>query len=447
MLVRQMPHNTEAEQAVLGAMMQCEDKVNDIKLRIKPDDFHHQQHKLMYQAMLSLAQRNIAIDSTTVTSLLSDYNRLEEIGGASYVLAVFESVATLAHTSHYVELMLEKALARHVINQAEKLISNAYEPETTLRDLVTEQKQLFCDIEQNTNQKDNYKKVSEIVSEFTQQINVRAKTNNQITGLRTGFDCIDNKTAGLQKGKLVVIAARPAKGKTVLASNIAHNVCKLNNAHVYLSNLEMDENEIVGRMISASSTITNTQILTGDIKQYDWSEYQRASDELGKLDLYIDDKSHKLETIVSLCRKLKRENKLDLIIIDYLQLVTTSKKSRNRQEEVSKISRELKLLARELNIPVIAVAQLSRDLERRENKRPLLSDLRESGAIEQDADIVLFLYREDYYSAPDAEKTGTTEVIFAKHRGGTTGTVNLKFIGEHTRFENLRYNPKTNRME
>ena len=438
---RNLPHNTEAEQAVLGAMMRSETQLEDIRLRLKSEDFHHPQHQLMYEAMLSLIERESAVDSTTLTAHLYDFGRLEEIGGAPYVLAVFESVTTLEHTAHYVDLVLEKSTARKIIDRAQALIEQGYNPELSVEQLLEEAKRQFSALESDANN-DDFRTISDVLKDYIAHLEQLSKQTGEITGLETGFEAFDKKTAGLQKGSLVIVAARPAMGKTVFAINIAVNVASLNETNVAIFNLEMGAEEVVGRIISSEGRIDFGRLKTGTLDQDDWRSLKIATDSLSRLGIFLDDTSRKVSQIIAKSRVLHRTQGLGLIVIDYLQLMEGSRNlGGNRQLEISEMSRALKLLARELNVPIIAVAQLSRSVEAREDKRPIMSDLRESGSIEQDADIVTFLLREDYYRDPEEPKDNMVEVIFAKHRSGSTGSIKLGFRGENARFENVVYMP------
>ena len=439
---RNLPHNTEAEQAVLGAMMRSKEQIDDIKIRLKTEDFHHPQHKLMYEAMLSLVDREMAVDSTTLTAHLYDYGRLEEIGGAPYILAVFESVTTLAHTEHYVNLVLEKSMARKVIERAHLLIEQGYNPDLPIDQLIDEAKRQFSTLEEDI-QNEDFRTIADVLKDYIANLELLTKQTGEITGLHTGFDAFDAKTAGLQNGNLIIIAARPAMGKTIFAINIAVNAAKLNNINVAIFNLEMSADEVVGRILSSEGRINFGKLKTGTLDTEDWRSLKIATDSLIRVGVYLDDTSRKVSQIITKCRALQRQQGLGLIVIDYLQLMEGSRSGGNRQLEISEMSRSLKLLARELNIPIIAVAQLSRNVESREDKRPVMSDLCESGSIEQDADIVTFLLREDYYRSAEEPKDNMVEVIFAKHRSGSTGSIKLGFRGENARFENIVYMPET----
>jgi len=442
---RNLPHNTEAEQAVLGTMMRSAGHAADIKIRLSAEDFHHPQHKLMYEAMFSLAEKGMAIDSTTLTSHLYDYGRLDEIGGAPYVLAVFESVTTLEHTEYYVDLVLEKSTARKVIQRAHELIEKGYDPEISVEQLIEDAKREFTTLE-GEGKNDDFRTIKDVLESYFSDLRERVELKGDITGLRTGFTAFDKKTAGLQKGSLVIVAARPAMGKTVFAINIAVNVAKDSGENVAIFNLEMSAEEVVGRILSSEGSVNVSNLKTGMLDKDDWHRLEIAKNSLGATGIFIDDTSRKVSQIIAKCRALHRTQGLGLIVIDYLQLMEGGRGGSfgNRQLEISEMSRSLKLLARELNVPVIAVAQLSRSVESREDKKPIMSDLRESGSIEQDADIVTFLLRQDYYRAEGEPHDNMVDVIFAKHRSGSTGTIKLGFKGENAQFVNVIWVPDEN---
>ena len=441
---RNLPHNTEAEQSVLGAMMRSAEQIDDIKIRLKAEDFHHPQHRLMYEAVLSLVDRQMAVDSTTMTAHLYDYGRLEEIGGAPYILDVFESVTTLAHTEHYVNLVLEKSTARKVIEKAHGLIEQGYNPDLSADQLIEQAKRDFASLEGDAKNED-FKRIEDVLKDYVANLEKLSKQTGEITGLHTGFDALDKMTSGLQKNDLIIVAARPAMGKTAFALNVAQNVAKLNDTNVAIFSLEMGAEQLVGRLLSAEGRIDSYKLRTGTLDGDDWRSLKIATDTLSSVGIFIDDTPGiKIGQLRAKCRSLYRQHGLGLVVIDYLQLMQGNGNGMNRQLEISEISRTLKEVAREFQIPVIALSQLSRQVESREDKRPIMSDLRESGSIEQDADIVTFLLREDYYRAPEEPKDNMVEVIFGKHRNGSTGSIKLGFRGEHARFENVVYMPADN---
>jgi replicative DNA helicase len=337
---------------------------------------------------------------------------------------------------------LEKSTARKVIERAHLLIEQGYNPDLPIDQLIEEAKRQFSTLEGDT-QSDDFRTIADVLKSYITNLEQLSNQTGEITGLHTGFDAFDKKTAGLQKGSLIIIAARPAMGKTVFAINIAVNAARLNDINVAIFNLEMGVEEVVGRIISSEGRIDFGKLKTGTLDADDWRSLKIATDSLSQVGVFLDDTSRKVSQIITKCRALHRQQGLGLIVIDYLQLMEGSRSTGgNRQLEISEMSRSLKLLARELNVPVISVAQLSRSVESREDKRPIMSDLRESGSIEQDADIVTFLLREDYYRQPEEPKDNMVEVIFAKHRSGSTGSIKLGFRGENARFENIVYLPE-----
>ena len=424
---RQMPHSTDAEQAILGAMLLDEKVCEDVKLKLQPDDFYHHRHRIIYETMLILLDQNIGVDVTTVTAYLQDHKRIAEIGGVEYILTIYESVATTAHTEHYVEIVLEKSISRLIINRAQSLIEQGYDPETSTQDLIDTAEQQFSGLAR-LNQGSDFKQIDNVIIDFIKNVERLSQSTGEVTGLTTGFTALDNMTSGLQNNDLIIVAARPAQ-----------NVAKLNHVNVAIFSLEMGADQLVSRLVSAEGRIEAHRLKTGNLEGADWRSLKIATDVLSNLGIYIDDTPGiRVGELRAKCRQLHQQKGLGLVMIDYLQLLSGSKANGgNRQQEVSEISRMLKEMARELKIPVIALSQLSRQVENREDKRPMMSDLRESGSIEQDADIVTFLYREDYYKKDPELNDNIVEVIFAKHRSGAVGTVKLAFRKEISRFENL----------
>ncbi|MCU7201599.1 replicative DNA helicase [Turicibacter sanguinis] len=440
---RHMPHSTDAEQAILGAMLLDEKVCEDVKLKLQPDDFYHHRHRIIYEAMLTLLEQNKGVDVTTVTAFLQDHKRISEIGGVEYILTIYESVATTAHTEHYIDMVLEKSISRLIINRAQELIEQGYSPETSTQDLIDAAEQKFSGLSR-LNQGSDFKEINNVLVDFIKNVEKLSQSTGEVTGLTTGYTALDDITSGLQNNDLIIVAARPAMGKTAFALNVAQNVAKLNNVNVAIFSLEMGADQLVSRLVSAEGRIEAHRLKTGNLEGADWRSLKIATDVLGGLGIYIDDTPGiRVGELRAKCRQLHQQKGLGLVLIDYLQLLSGSKSNGgNRQQEVSEISRMLKEMARELKIPVIALSQLSRQVESREDKRPMMSDLRESGSIEQDADIVTFLYREDYYKKDPETNDNIVEVIFAKHRNGAVGTIKLAFRKEISRFENLAFVPE-----
>ena len=410
---RVFPHDLEAERSLLGAML--------------------------FTAMSELSRQMIPVDVTTVTSYLLDHNQLDKVGGVEYLRVLSDSVPTLAHSEYYLKIIHNKAILRKIINETTRIAEGAYGDIEDIDGFIDDSEKTMLAITRNRNAGE-FVDVKHVIREVTDRLNKLQSIDGNISGIRTKFRDLDKITSGLQKGDLIILAARPAMGKTAFALNIAHNVAYQAEEPVAIFSLEMPASQLVQRIICSMGGIEGSTMRTGEILRTNANKYYAAAERDSKCNLYIDD-GVKINEIVAKCRKLKQEHGLRLIVIDYLQLITGSSNNReSRQQEVSDISRQLKMLARELDVPVIALSQLSRSVEQRPNKRPMMSDLRESGAIEQDADIVTFIYREGYYKASEGkeeEDNGLTEIIIAKHRNGATGEVNLAFEKNFSRFSDL----------
>ena len=431
------PHDIEAEQAVLGSMLTDKDAVVDAVEILKPDDFYRQDNKIIYEAILNLYNRAEPIDIITVKSELVSIGKFENVGGLEYLAILPDKVPTTANVDKYINIVEEKAILRNLIKTANELITLGY-AETEEVDAIMDQaeKRIF-EIAQNKNQK-GFSVLKDVLVESFAEIEKLYNQKEAITGIPTGFADLDYKTAGLHNSDLILIAARPAMGKSAFALNIATNAAMQAKVPVALFNLEMSKSQLVNRILCSEAMVDSNKIRTGKIEEDDWVKLASALGPLSEAPIYIDDTPGITVTeIRAKCRKLKLEKNIGLVVIDYLQLIQASgRKNSSREQEISEISRSLKILAKELDIPVVALSQLSRAAEARQDHRPMLSDLRESGAIEQDADIVMFLYRDDYYN-PDSEKKNIAEVILAKHRAGSTGTIELLWLGNYTKFVNI----------
>lgn len=434
-MMHEPPHNTEAEQALLGTLMKETDQKNKILDQLKVEDFYHHEHQTIFKVARTLHNDQKPIDAITLTSALADYQCLEAIGGAPYILAVFESVTTLAHTNHYIQLVLEESNKRKLLIALEKSKENIHNPDLSLEELVSQNKSLLDDV--NTNTTDlTFKTIKSLFGETVEQI--QEQKVGGITGLKTGFDKLDYTTNGLQDGHLIILAARPSMGKTAFALNIAQNVSHLNNVKVAVFSLEMSGQELATRMISSTTGIHQRQLKARTLDPKDWQKIKTAKTAICELDLYIDDTPGiDITKLRSRCISLHHEHELGLVVVDYLQLIRGNGYGANRVNEVSEVSRTLKEIARELNVPVLALSQLSRGVESREERRPVMSDLRDSGGIEQDADIVIMMYRGDYYKKPIEAKDGLAEIIFRKHRSGALDHFKLSFDGDCSLFQNI----------
>lgn len=435
-----IPFNNEAEQSVIGAILIDNRILTDIGDRLSADDFYQVRHQILYGVMLELYRENKPIDLTTITTRLKDRNQFIEVGGLEYLLELSEAVPTTANVDAYVQIVREKSIARRLIDTANKISQDAMTSDKPLDELLDQAEKRIMDIARNRTASD-FKVIGNVVHQVFENIKKLQEAGRKITGLQTGFTDIDRLTLGLQNEDLIIIAARPAMGKTAFVLNLARNVAKYNeNPGIAIFSLEMSAEQLVHRLLTAEAQIDSQNLRRGQLSPQEFNRLIVAADTLSRYDIYIDDTPGiKVTEVRAKCRKLmhSRDKKLGMIIIDYLQLLTgSSHHGGNRQQEVSEISRTLKEIAREFKIPVIAVAQLSRQVESREDKKPIMADLRESGSIEQDADIVSFLYRDDYYN-PESPRPGQVDIIFAKHRHGPTGEVSLFFNRQCSSFTNL----------
>ena len=431
------PHDVEAEQAVLGSMLTDQDAVVDAIEVLKAEDFYREDDKYVYEAMCNLYIRGEPVDIITVKSELTSMQKFEEVGGIEYLATLPDKVPLVANADKYIKIVEEKAILRKLIKAAEEIQGLGYEQGEEIDNIMDQSEKKIFDIMQGKNQK-GYTPIKDVLVETFADLEKLYNQKEPITGIPTGFTDLDYKTAGLHESDLILVAARPAMGKSAFALNIASYAAVNAKKPVVIFNLEMSKSQLVNRILCSEAMVDSNKIRTGKIDEEDWVKLATALGPLSEAPIYIDDTPGiSMAEIRAKCRKLKIEKDIGLIVIDYLQLITGSgKKNASREQEISEISRSLKILAKELNVPVIALSQLSRAAEARQDHRPMLSDLRESGAIEQDADIVMFIYRDDYYN-PDSEKKNIAEIILAKHRAGSTGTVELLWMGNYTKFANL----------
>ena len=434
------PHNVEAERAVIGAMMLNADAIMVCSELLTSDEFYQQQYGIIFDALVEMYKDGVGADLVTLQNKLREKEVTPELYSVEYLGELLASVPTSANVKFYAEIVHEKAVLRRLIRVSEQVTKDCYMDSQPLEDILEDTEKSVFDVIQQRGGSE-FEPIRDVVLRTLDSIEKAAKQKGNITGLETGFRDLDAKTAGLQKSDLILIAARPAMGKTAFVLNIAEYVALHSNSTIALFSLEMSKEQLVKRMLAMNSMVDSQKIRTGDLEDDDWDKLVGSVRKIGNSNLVIDDTSGiTASELRSKCRKLKIEQGLDLVIIDYLQLMTGAgkRKSDSRQQEISDISRSLKVMARELNVPVIALSQLSRAVESRPDKRPMLSDLRESGAIEQDADIVVFIYRDEYYN-PDSEKKGVAEVIVAKQRSGPTGPVELAWLSQYTKFGNLEY--------
>ena len=431
------PHDLEAEQAVLGSMLTDKDAVIASIETLKPESFYREDNRLIYEAMLNLYNNSEPIDIITIKSELESIGKFEQVGGLEYLASLPDKVPTTANVQKYINIVEEKGILRNLIRTANEIINLGYDPTEDVEDIMDNAEKKIFNIMQNKNQK-GYTPIKDVLVESFNLLEELYNRKQHITGVPTGFSELDYKTAGFHGSDLILIAARPAMGKSAFALNIATNAATKANVPVAIFSLEMSKEQMVNRMLCSEAMVDSNKVRTGKLEEDDWVKLAETIGPLSEAEIYIDDTPGiSVMEIRAKCRKLKLEKNIGMVVIDYLQLVqASSKRFGSREQEISEISRSLKVLAKELDVPVIALSQLSRAVEQRPDHRPMLSDLRESGAIEQDADIVMFLYRDDYYNE-DSEKKDIAEVIIAKHRAGSTGTVELLWLGNYTKFVNL----------
>ena len=431
------PHDVEAEQAVLGSMLTDKDAVISAIEILHADDFYRTDNKSIYEAIINLYNRAEPVDIITVKAELESLGKFDQVGGLEYLASLPEKVPTTANAIKYIKIVEEKSTLRNLIKTANEIIEMGYDPTEDVSDIMEGAEKKIFNIMHN-NEKKSYTPIKDVLVDSFTQLEELYNRKQHITGVPSGFIELDYKTAGFHGSDLVLIAARPAMGKSAFALNIATNAAVRSNVPVVLFSLEMSKEQMVNRILCSEAMVDSNKVRTGKLEEDDWTKLAGSIGPLSDAEIYIDDTPGiSVTEIRAKCRKLKLEKNIGMVVIDYLQLVQgTNKRNGSREQEISEISRSLKILAKELNIPVIALSQLSRAVEQRPDHRPMLSDLRESGAIEQDADIVMFLYRDDYYNK-DSEKKDIAEVIIAKHRGGSLGTVELLWLGSYTKFVNL----------
>lgn len=437
---RILPHDLAAEQSVLGSVFISPESLITLADELTPDDFYKPANKIVFKTMLSLLEKGEPIDATTMGSALMNQGDISKIGGINYVVELVNSTPTSKNVEHYAKLVKEKATLRKMIANLSDSLSSAYQGDVSIDDIIAKTEKSMLDIS-NQNTGTGFRNVADILDTHMQMVETRSQTDGVVTGLSTGFVGLDKITTGLHEDNLIILAARPAMGKTALALNIAQYIAVKEKKPVAIFSLEMGAESLIERMLASEGMVEGYHLKTGNLSVEEWSRLVHAQGNLYDAPIFVDDTAGiRISEIRSKARKLAQEmGGLGVIIIDYLQLITGSK-GENRQQVVSEISRELKILAKDLKVPVIALSQLSRAVEQRQDKRPMLADLRESGSIEQDADIVAFLYRDAYYQKEQAdsqEVNNVTELILEKNRHGSLGTVKLYFHKEYTKFSSV----------
>lgn len=432
------PQNIEAEQAVLGAMLIKKEAISEVVTILIGTDFYRDAHRIIFDAMLELFNKNEAVDLITITEQLRKNEQLDKVGGIAYVTSLANSVPTAANIEYHAKIVKDKGQLRHLINSATAIAGMGYEDNENVIDVMDKAEKMILEVAAKRGGGD-FTPIKNILLDTFSKIEVLYASKGGITGTPTGFKDLDKLTSGLQPSDLILVAARPSMGKTAFTLNVATHIAVREKKAVAFFSLEMSKEQLVQRMLCSEGAIDSQRLRIGELDDKDWGKLISAADRLSTAPIFIDDTAGiTVMELRSKARRLKTEYDLKLIVIDYLQLMqgSSSKGGDNRQQEISEISRSLKALARELNVPVIALSQLSRSVESRQVKKPMLSDLRESGSLEQDADIVMFLYREDYYD-PDTENKNITDVIIAKHRNGPVDTVQLFFHKQFTKFADL----------
>ncbi|MBO9663060.1 replicative DNA helicase [Dokdonella sp.] len=437
--LRVPPHSIEAEQAVLGGLMLAPDSWDRVADRLVEDDFYRRDHRLIFRAIGDLSSKSMPYDAVTLGEWFQSQNLSELVGGSAYVIELANSTPSAANITAYADIVREKSVLRQLIDAGTEIAGDAFQPEgrSSQELLETAEQKVFHIAEAGARGRKGFVSMRSAVKEAFQILHHRYENRGAVTGLPTGFIDLDEMTAGLQPSDLIIVAARPSMGKTAFSVNMAENAAMRTKKAVAIFSMEMSASQLAFRLISSMGRIDARHLRTGDLAEEEWPRVTNAITLLSEAKIFIDDTpALSPSELRARARRLKREHDLGLIVIDYLQLMQVPGTKENRATEISEISRSLKALAKELNIPVIALSQLNRSLEQRTDKRPVMADLRESGAIEQDADVIMFIYRDEYYNPESGEK-GVAEIIIGKQRNGPTGAVKLAFLGQYTKFENL----------
>ncbi|WP_072446096.1 replicative DNA helicase [Blautia sp. Marseille-P3201T] len=437
LIKRILPHSPEAEQSVIGSMIMSRDAIVEASEIITGADFYQQQYGIVFEAMIELHDEGKAVDLITLQERLKEKDLPPEISSMEFVRDLLSAVPTSANVKYYAEIVAEKSMLRKLIKTTEEITNACYLGKEKTQDILEVTEKKIFDLVQNRGSEE-FVPIRQVVLNAIEKIEKASRSQGSVTGIPTGFIDLDYKMSGFQPSDLILVAARPSMGKTAFVLNIAQYMAFHNDVTAAIFSLEMSKEQLVNRLLALESKVDSQNIRTGNLEDEEWAKLIEGANIIGKSNLIIDDKPGiSISELRSKCRKYKMEHNLGIIFIDYLQLMTGSGRSESRQQEISEISRSLKALARELNVPVVALSQLSRAVEQRPDHRPMLSDLRESGAIEQDADVVMFIYRDDYYNK-DSENKNIAEIIIAKQRNGPIGTVNLVWLPNYTKFVNMK---------
>lgn len=434
------PQNLDAEQSVLGAMLIDKEAVLKVIEILKPEDFYRDANGHIFEAIINLFDKGEAVDLITLSEELRQTGLLDQIGGIAYVAGLANSVPTSANVEYYAKIVEEKSLLRQMISVSTKMARLGYDADEEISILLDRAEQMVFELTQRKSQT-GFVPLKTILMDTFERIEFLFQNKGNVTGISSGFTALDKMTSGFQPSDLVIVAARPSMGKTAFCLNIAQYASLKKKHPVAVFSLEMSKEQLVTRMLCVEAMVDQQKLRTGELSDDDWQKLTRVAGPLAQAPLFIDDTPGiSVMEMRAKCRRLKSEHGLSLIVIDYLQLMTGSKRTENRQQEISEISRSLKALAREMQAPVIALSQLSRAVEQRQDKKPMMSDLRESGSLEQDADIIMFIYRDEYYNPDTTDRPGRADIIIAKQRNGPVGTVELGFLREFTKFVNLELN-------
>ena len=438
LIKRVMPHSIEAEQSVIGAMLMDKEAIMAASEIISGEDFYQKQYGILFNNMVELFNEGKAVDLITLQNRLRENGVPEEVSNMGFVRELLSSTMTSANVKYYAEIVYEKSVLRKLIKTNEQIANDCYVGADKLENILEDTEKKIFDIVQRRNTGE-FVPINKIVQNSIMRVSAASKLKGNVTGIPTGFIDLDYRTSGMQKSDLVLVAARPSMGKTAFVLNMAQYMAFECNKTVAIFSLEMSSEQLVNRLLAMEARVDAQKLRNGSLEDIDWESLLESAGTVARSHLIIDDRASSLAEIRSKCRKFKLEHNLDIVIIDYLQLMSSgsSRSSDSRQQEISDISRGLKRMARELDVPVVALSQLSRAVEQRPDHRPMLSDLRESGAIEQDADVVMFLYRDEYYNK-ESELKGTAEVIIAKQRNGPIGTVTLAWLPQFTKFANIK---------
>jgi replicative DNA helicase len=436
---KKLPYNTDAERSVIGSMIMDRDAIVECSDMLVKEDFYNGQYGVLFENMVELFKEGKAVDLVTLKNKLEENNIPDEVISSRNIADIIDAVPTSANARHYANIVADKSMLRKTIKLCENVEKDCYLDSEGVDELLETAESGVFNLIKERNGSNNFVEIDRIVMNVIDQIEEASRLNSRITGIPTGFIDLDNMLTGLHGSELILVAARPAMGKTAFVLNIAHHVAVKKNIATAIFSLEMSKEQLVTRMIAMDSLVDSQKVQTGQLMEDDWDRVMDSAEKIAAAPLFIEDSSAiTISELRSKCRKLKSKNKLGIVIIDYLQLMSTTKRVESRQQFISDMSRSLKMLARELDVPVIALSQLNRAVDSRPDHKPVLADLRESGAIEQDADVVMFIYRDDYYN-PDTDKKGIAEIIIAKQRKGSTGSVDLVWLQEYTKFANKEH--------